>query len=297
MTTAHMTPEEMVSRLLYRDGLMLIIDKPAGLSVHKGPKGGPSLEDHFDALRFGLPRLPSLAHRLDKETSGCLVLGHHRKALGDAGRPVQRYGKVGKTYWAVVEGGPEADEGGRIDLPLGSKLDDTRGWWMKHDPDGLPSSTTWKVMGRMSLSGGRAAAVPSPASGGGSGRGKGAAPFAASHPLPIPPPQAGEGAPTHRTPPPHLARARAADRPDPPAARALRHHGLADPRRPASTAAPRAAAAPTCICTRARSSCRSTGTAPPIRVIAPVPRHMQERLLPPACALQRRRDQASATDQ
>jgi tRNA pseudouridine32 synthase/23S rRNA pseudouridine746 synthase len=143
--TAVMTPEQMVSRLLYRDGLMLIIDKPAGLSVHKGPKGGASLEDYFDALRFGLPRLPSLAHRLDKETSGCLVLGRHRKALAMLG-DLFRYNRVGKTYWAVVEGGPEADEG-RIDLPLG-RLDDTRGWWMKPDPKGLPSSTTWKVMGR-----------------------------------------------------------------------------------------------------------------------------------------------------
>src|SRR5271169_3597519 len=59
-----MTPEEMVSRLLYRDGLMLVIDKPTGFAVHRGPKGGESLEDHFDALRFGLPRSPALAHRL-----------------------------------------------------------------------------------------------------------------------------------------------------------------------------------------------------------------------------------------
>jgi tRNA pseudouridine32 synthase/23S rRNA pseudouridine746 synthase len=123
----------------------LIIDKPAGLAVHRGPKGGASLEDWFDALRFGLPRLPSLAHRLDKETSGCLVLGRHRKALADLNL-LFRHGKVGKTYWGVVEGGPDADEG-RIDLPLG-RLDDTRGWWMKHDPNGLPSSTTWKVLGR-----------------------------------------------------------------------------------------------------------------------------------------------------
>ena len=55
---ATMTPEEMVSRLLYRDGLMLVIDKPAGFAVHHGPKGGESLEDYFDALRFGLPRAP-----------------------------------------------------------------------------------------------------------------------------------------------------------------------------------------------------------------------------------------------
>jgi tRNA pseudouridine32 synthase/23S rRNA pseudouridine746 synthase len=140
-----MTPEQMVSRLLYRDGLMLVIDKPAGLSVHRGPKGGVSVEDHFDVLRFGLPRPPALAHRLDKDTSGCLVLGRHRKALAQLGK-LFKNGAVGKTYWAVVEGGPAADEG-QIDLPLG-RLDDTRGWWMKHDPEGKPSVSRWTVLGR-----------------------------------------------------------------------------------------------------------------------------------------------------
>src|SRR5262245_26558321 len=57
---AKITPEEMVARLLYRDGLMLVIDKPAGIAVHRGPKGNrpgsECLEDHFGALRFGLPR-------------------------------------------------------------------------------------------------------------------------------------------------------------------------------------------------------------------------------------------------
>lgn len=135
----------MVSRLLYRDGLMLVIDKPAGLPVHRGPKGGESLEDHFGALRFGLPRAPALAHRLDRETSGCLVLGRHRKALASLGK-LFKNGQVGKTYWAIVEGTPDTHEG-RIDLPLGRR-DETRGWWMKVDPAGLPSVTTWKVMGR-----------------------------------------------------------------------------------------------------------------------------------------------------
>jgi tRNA pseudouridine32 synthase/23S rRNA pseudouridine746 synthase len=140
-----LTPEEMVSRLLYRDGLMLVIDKPAGFAVHNGPKGGISLEDHFDALRFGLPRSPSLAHRLDRDTSGCLVLGRHRKALAALGKRFKN-GEVGKTYWAVVEGAPETDEG-VIDLPLG-RLDVTRGWWMKHDPQGQAAVSKWKVMGR-----------------------------------------------------------------------------------------------------------------------------------------------------
>src|ERR1700750_1331764 len=140
-----MTPEEMVSRLLYRDGLMLVLDKPAGFAVHKGPKGGESLEDHFDALRFGVPRRPALAHRLDRDTSGCLVLGRHRKALAALGR-LFKSGRIGKSYWAVVAGGPAREEG-RIELPLGRK-DATRGWWMKHDPAGRPAVTTWKVMGQ-----------------------------------------------------------------------------------------------------------------------------------------------------
>jgi tRNA pseudouridine32 synthase / 23S rRNA pseudouridine746 synthase len=140
-----MTPEEMLARLLYRDGLMLVVDKPTGMAVHRGPKGGESLEDHFDALRFGLPRAPALAHRLDRDTSGCLVLGRHRKALAALGRMFKN-GSVGKTYWAVTEGGPDTEEG-RIEIPL-AKRDETRGWWMKPDLKGLPSVTTWKVMGR-----------------------------------------------------------------------------------------------------------------------------------------------------
>ena len=171
------TPDEILRRLLYRDGLMLVLDKPAGFAVHKGPKGGESLEDYFGALRFGLPRAPALAHRLDRDTSGCLVLGRHRKALAELGR-LFKSGRIGKTYWALVEGGPAADEG-RIDLPLGRK-DATRGWWMKHDPQGQPAVTTWKVLGRTptvaapgdpALAAAEAAGVPSPACGGGSGWG------------------------------------------------------------------------------------------------------------------------------
>src|SRR6202020_2847026 len=122
---ATMTPEEMVSRLLYRDGLMLVIDKPAGMAVHAGPPNSrnqnESVEDHFGALRFGLPRPPSLAHRLDRDTTGCLILGRHRKALAQLGK-LFRSGAVDKTYWAVAEGTPATEEG-IIDFPLG-RLDD-----------------------------------------------------------------------------------------------------------------------------------------------------------------------------
>jgi tRNA pseudouridine32 synthase / 23S rRNA pseudouridine746 synthase len=140
-----MTAEEMQRRVLYRDALMIVIDKPAGLAVHRGPKGGESLEDHFDALRFGLPRPPCLAHRLDRDTAGCLALGRHRKALATLGH-LFKAGRVQKTYWALVEGGPATEEG-RIDSPLG-RLDPTRGWWMKPDQAGQPAVSEWRVLGR-----------------------------------------------------------------------------------------------------------------------------------------------------
>ena len=136
---------DLSARLLYRDALMLVIDKPAGVAVHRGPKGGENLEQHFHSLRFGLPRDPSLAHRLDRETSGCLILGRHRKALATLGR-LFKSGLIGKTYWAVVSGGP-AEDTGLIDVPLG-RLDETRGWWMKVDPQGAPAQTRWRVLGR-----------------------------------------------------------------------------------------------------------------------------------------------------
>jgi tRNA pseudouridine32 synthase / 23S rRNA pseudouridine746 synthase len=140
-----MTPEETRARLLYRDGLMLVIDKPAGVAVHRGPKGGVSLEDDFDALRFGLPRKPALAHRLDRETAGCLILGRHHKALEKLGL-LFKQGRIAKTYWAIVAGSPVAGSGA-IDLRLG-RLDDRRGWWMKIDPKGQPALTLWRVKGR-----------------------------------------------------------------------------------------------------------------------------------------------------
>jgi tRNA pseudouridine32 synthase/23S rRNA pseudouridine746 synthase len=143
---------DLIARLLHRDGLMLIVDKPAGIPVHRGPrnsrdKSGTALEDYFDVLRFGLPRPPVLAHRLDRDTSGCLILGRHRKATASLGL-LFKHNRISKTYWAVVEGNPESDEG-TIDIPLG-RLNEERGWWQKPDPDGLPSTTKWKVLGRSS---------------------------------------------------------------------------------------------------------------------------------------------------
>ena len=287
-----MTPEEMVARLLYRDGLMLIVDKPAGFAVHKGPKGGESLEDHFDALRFGLPRAPALAHRLDRDTSGCLVLGRHRKALAELGR-LFKQGRVGKTYWAVVEGGP-AEMEGRIDLPLG-RLDESRGWWMKPDPHGQPAVDDVEGAGadgcrRERSSCGwqsRCRERPLPPCGGGQGGGyaKDACP---DHPPPQPSPSRGEGADRAsgeeaatqvglNATAAHLAGARAADRADASAARALRRDGLADRRRyDLRKRSAHRRAAPASARARGRGAALQEPRAD--RGVAPVPLHMHATL-------------------
>ena len=104
----------LADRVLYRDGLVLVIDKPAGIPVHAGPGGGPNLEHWFPLLRFGLPKAPALAHRLDRDTSGVLVLGRHKKALRRLGTLFAE-GRVEKVYWAVVAGVPQESEG-RIEV-------------------------------------------------------------------------------------------------------------------------------------------------------------------------------------
>jgi tRNA pseudouridine32 synthase/23S rRNA pseudouridine746 synthase/23S rRNA pseudouridine1911/1915/1917 synthase len=134
----------LTKRVLYRDGLVLVIDKPAGIAVHAGPGGGPDLESGFDALRFGLPHPPALAHRLDRDTSGCLVLGRHPKALRRLGA-LFAAGKVEKTYWAVVAG-RSPDDQGRIETGL-AKVTKAGGWKMAVDPNGKRAVTDYRVLG------------------------------------------------------------------------------------------------------------------------------------------------------
>lgn len=143
---------DLQARVLYRDGLMLVIDKPAGLPVHAKPgskrgEGGESLEEYFDQLRFGLPRPPALAHRLDRDTTGCLVLGRHPKAL----RKLHRLffeGAVDKTYWAICRGVPEKLSG-TIDAPL-KKGKQKAGWRMSiaspSDKGAQAAVTTYRTL-------------------------------------------------------------------------------------------------------------------------------------------------------
>src|SRR5581483_11758952 len=144
-------------RILFIDAEALVIDKPAGLAVHPGPRTRDSLEDHLRDLRFGFARPPTPVHRLDRDTSGCLLLARHPKAHKRFQRAFEA-GAVAKSYVAVLEGLVEAEEG-VIDMPLAKISSRERGWRMVPDPKGATAVTHWRKLDEKS---GRTAILFSP---------------------------------------------------------------------------------------------------------------------------------------
>ena len=130
--------------ILFQDERFVVLDKPAGLPVHAGPRGGASVEDFFPALSRRKDG-PWLAHRLDADTSGCLVVALRRAAL-HAAQAAFAGGTARKTYWAVVRGGPDGDAG-VVDAPL-LKRTGPAGWRMVADATGQAARTEWRVRGR-----------------------------------------------------------------------------------------------------------------------------------------------------
>ena len=138
------TPQDLQTRVLYRNGSILVIDKPAGLAVHPGPSTPESLERYLPALRFGIREAPRLVHRLDRDTSGCLVLARHARGARKLGRLFSS-AAVKKTYWAIVDGTPRASKG-VIDRPL-KKVTSKEGWRVVPDVAGQRAVTRYRVLG------------------------------------------------------------------------------------------------------------------------------------------------------
>jgi tRNA pseudouridine32 synthase/23S rRNA pseudouridine746 synthase len=139
------TPEDILARILHADAEVVVLDKPGGLPVHAGAKIQQHLEELLALLDFGPGGPPRLVHRLDKDTSGCLVLGRTDAAVAALGR-LFRLRKVDKAYWAVVAGVPERPEG-RLDLPLRKVAGET-GPRMVVDAAGRPALTDYRVLAR-----------------------------------------------------------------------------------------------------------------------------------------------------
>jgi 23S rRNA pseudouridine955/2504/2580 synthase len=137
------TLEQMV---LYRDEAVLVLNKPHGLPVQGGPGITHHLDGMLDALRFGADR-PRLVHRLDRDTSGVLVLARSAGAAAKLAAAF-RGRDVDKTYWAVVAGRPVPAEG-RIDQPL-KRETGPRGehtvMAARDDPDGQRAVTDFRTL-------------------------------------------------------------------------------------------------------------------------------------------------------
>lgn len=132
-------------RVLFRDGRFIVLDKPAGLPAHRGPRARANVEDFLPALRFGRRDGPYLCHRLDADTAGCLLLARRKSALRQAGA-LFAAGQVEKVYWAAVRGAPAA-ACGMIDAPL-LKRSDRAGWRMVVDACGKSARTGWRLLGQ-----------------------------------------------------------------------------------------------------------------------------------------------------
>lgn len=136
--------------VLFIDGEAIILDKPAGLPVDPPRDGSISLENHLGQLTFGFRRWPTAVHRLDRDTSGCLLLARNPKAHARFQQAFEA-GSVTKRYIAVIDGVPDADSG-LIDLPLIKVSSAERGWRMTGDPDGRAGGkaarTRWRVLAR-----------------------------------------------------------------------------------------------------------------------------------------------------
>ncbi len=116
MAKARVTAVTPDVTVLHRDDHVLVIDKPAGLAVQGGTGTRRHLDAMLDGLRFGADDRPRLVHRLDKDTSGVLVLARSAAAAARLAAAF-RSKEARKLYWALVAGLPRPADG-RIDLPL-----------------------------------------------------------------------------------------------------------------------------------------------------------------------------------
>lgn len=131
----------LADHVLFIDGEAIIVDKPAGLPVDRPRDGSISVENHLAALTFGFQRWPLPVHRLDRDTSGCLLLARNPKAHKRFAAAFEA-GTVEKHYLAVVEGVPD-EESGVIDLPLAKISSRAAGWRMTADAGGKRAVTRW----------------------------------------------------------------------------------------------------------------------------------------------------------
>lgn len=139
---------ELRASIIHQDDDVIALNKPPGLAVQGGTGIKKSIDGMLDALKFDKKDRPKLVHRLDKDTSGILLLGRTPKAASKLTEAF-RSKTARKVYWAIVVGSPEMHSG-RIDLAL-SKLPGQKGERMVADPEnGKRAITFYRTIERAS---------------------------------------------------------------------------------------------------------------------------------------------------
>lgn len=134
--------------ILFEDSEALVIDKPAGLPLDRPRDGALSLENHIESLKLGFQRPPTAVHRLDRDTSGCLLLARNPRSLKRFAAAFEER-LVEKVYLGIVAGpmtlvGDETE--GTIALSL-SKISSVKdGWHMIAAKKGKPAVTHWRKL-------------------------------------------------------------------------------------------------------------------------------------------------------
>lgn len=131
--------------VIHRDASAMVLNKPPGLATQGGTKTDAHVDGLLDALRFDGPTRPKLVHRLDKDTSGALLIARTPRAAAYFAKSFSNR-SARKTYWALVVGVPDIAQG-EIDLPL-AKQPGSGGEKMHVDDNGLPSRTRYRLIER-----------------------------------------------------------------------------------------------------------------------------------------------------
>ena len=130
--------------ILFIDAEAMVIDKPAGLPVDMPRRGGDSIASRLGELKCGFKRPPTPMHRLDTDTSGCLLFARSPKARSLFQQAFEA--RVVEKYYLAVVASEITEEAGVIEMPLAKHSTAEAGWKMVSDPHGLAASTRWRKL-------------------------------------------------------------------------------------------------------------------------------------------------------
>ena len=132
--------------VIHRDAQAIVINKPPGLATQGGTKTDDHVDGLLDALEFELDQRPKLVHRLDKDTSGALLIARTARSAAYFAKAFSSR-TARKVYWAIVMGVPSIEDG-MIELPI-AKQPGTGGEKMHVDEaEGLPARSRYRVIER-----------------------------------------------------------------------------------------------------------------------------------------------------